>query len=145
MNPLTVRILFAFFLIAHGLVPVSLTNVPVPAPGALRTPYLPSWWRTNIDSVWPASRIGLPPEVVQTAGWLLWLSWAVLLAAAGAGLLGFPGLGVLWQTLASAGAVLSLILLVFYWHPWLILGLLINAFILAGVFAGWFTRWFAVQ
>jgi hypothetical protein len=42
MNPSSLRIFFAIFLIAHGLVTISLATAPVPQPGALRTPYLPA-------------------------------------------------------------------------------------------------------
>lgn len=143
MSPSTLRILFALFLIAHGAITMSLATVPVPAPGALRTPYMPAWWRADTDSDWPASRQGLSPSLVRTAGWVLWLAVLVLFAAAGIGLLGLPGLNIFWQPLVTAGAVVSLILLVLYWHPWLVLGVLINAVLLAGGLSGWFTRWFA--
>jgi hypothetical protein len=39
LSPSTLRILIAVFLIAHGLVHYSLTTVPIPASGALRTPF----------------------------------------------------------------------------------------------------------
>jgi hypothetical protein len=83
------------------------------------------------------------PAIVQTAGWVLWLAVLVLFAAAGVGLLGLPGLSAIWQPLASVGAVLSLVLLALYWHPWLVMGVVLNTGILAGVYAGWFTHWFA--
>jgi hypothetical protein len=44
----------------------------------------------------------------------------------GLGALGVPGLKEIWQTTAAVSAVVSLILLVIYWHPWLILGVLID-------------------
>jgi hypothetical protein len=145
MNPSTLRILFAVFLFAHGLMTMSLATVPVPAPGAMHTPYFPAWWRANVDDTWPAMRMGLNPSLVRTAGWLLWLAILVLFAAAGAGLLGLPGLAGFWQSLALTAAVISLVLLVFYWHPWLVVGVLLNIGIAAGVYLGWFTRWFAVE
>jgi len=141
MNANTLRILFGAFLIAHGFLTMSLSTVPVPAPGAVHTPYLPAWWRPDVESTWPASRLGLPDTIVRTIGWILWLAALVLFAAAGAGQLGLPGLNALWPALAAAGAGISLLLLGFYWHPWLVLGVLINAGILAGVLAGWFTPW----
>jgi hypothetical protein len=36
-------------------------------------------------------------------------------------------------------------LLTFYWHPWLVVGVLLNIGIAGGVYLGWFTRWFAVR
>lgn len=143
VSPTTVRTLFAVFLIAHALMTMSLATVPVPQPGALRTPFFPGWWRTNIDPLWPVARLGISPAVVQTAGWVLWLAASLLLALAGIGLLGLPGLNAIWQGLAVGGAVVSLLLLGLYWHPWLVVGILLNLGIVAGVWAGWFTRWFA--
>ena len=121
---------------------MSLATVPVPAAGTLRTPYFPAWWRVDVDSAWPVSRLWLKPSVVRTAGWVLWLAALILFAAVGMGLLGLSGLSGLWQPLAVIAAVLSLFLLLLYWHPWLVLGVLLNVGILAGVYAGWFTRWF---
>lgn len=138
-----IRTLFALFLIAHGLITMSLATVPVPAPGALRTPYFPAWWRENVDSNWPISRLGLNPGLTRTTGWLLWLAALILFAGAGLGVLGVPLLSALWQPLAGIAAVLSLVLLVFYWHPWLVLGVVLNMGMLAGIYTGWFTSWFS--
>lgn len=143
MNSSSFRIVFAILLILHGLMTMSLSTVPVPAPGALRTPYFPSWRRADVDSHWPASKLGLNPAVVRTTGWLLWLAATILFTAAGLGLLGVPGLASIWQALAVIGAVVSLILLALFWHLWLILGVLINIFILVGSYTHWFTRWFS--
>lgn len=139
---MTMRIIFALFLIAHGLVTMTLATVPVSAPGAVRTPYLPGWWRADTDSAWPVSKLGLNLLLVRTAGWLLWLAALVLLTAAGLGLFGLPGLNTIWQALATAGAAVSLVLLVFYWHPWLALGVIINLGILLSGVVGWLSRWF---
>jgi hypothetical protein len=145
MSPATVRTFFAIFLIAHGLMTMSLSTVPVPALGALHTPYFPAWWRDNVDNTWPASRLGIPVGIIRIVGSSLWMAVLVCFAAAGAGLLGLPGLNSLWQIFAAAGAFNSLILLALYWHPWLFIGLLLNISILVSIFAGWFTRWFPTQ
>lgn len=144
MNPTTLRLILGIFLVAHGFMTMSLATVPVPVQGSIHTPYFPAWWRPNIDDTWPASRMGLPGGIIRTVGSILWLAALVCFASAGAGLLGLPGLNSLWQLFASAGAVISLILLAFYWHPWLVLGVLINVGMLAGVFTGWFTRWLMI-
>ncbi|MEM5773388.1 MAG: hypothetical protein AAGU05_00195, partial [Anaerolineaceae bacterium] len=73
MNTNTVRTLFVLFLLAHGWVHFSLTQVPLPQPGALRTPFFPSWWRNAVDPQWPASKLGLAPETTRTMGWILWV------------------------------------------------------------------------
>jgi hypothetical protein len=140
MNPSTLSTLFGIFLIAHGLVTMSLATVPVPAPGALRTPFFPAWWRRDIDQAWPVNRLGLNPGLVRTLGWVLWLAVLILFLAAGLGSFGLAGLNAIWQSLAAVGAVLSLVLLVLYWHPWLVVGAVLNIGILAGVYLGWFAK-----
>jgi hypothetical protein len=45
---------------------------------------------------------------------------------AGLGLVGVPGLSNVWQAAAVIAASLSLLLLVLYWHPWLVIGALLD-------------------
>jgi hypothetical protein len=143
MNSNTFRVLFSLFLIAHGLVTMSMAFVPVPKPGAQHTPFFPSWWRDNVDESWPINRLNLPLNVVRTSGWILWMGATIGFVLAGVGLLGLPGFTQFWQLFALAAAIISLILLVLFWHPWDILGLLLNFGILAAGVFGWFTRWFS--
>jgi hypothetical protein len=42
------------------------------------------------------------------------------------GTLGVPGLSEIWQAAAGFSAVVSLILLILFWHPWLVVGVLID-------------------
>lgn len=126
MSASTLRVLIALILVTHGLIHFSLTTVPTPEPGALRTPFWPSWWRTDIDSHWLASQMGLPATLVRTFGWLLWIAVVIGFTLGGLGLVGAPGLNTIWQALLIVGSIASLILLAFYWHPWLIMGAVIN-------------------
>ncbi|RPJ39318.1 MAG: hypothetical protein EHM21_15815 [Chloroflexi bacterium] len=137
MNTSTIRILLALFMIAHGLVHLSLTLVPAPQPGGMHTPFWPGWWRTDTDPAWLASRMGLSTNAVRTAGWLLWMAALVAFVLAGLGRLGLPGLAALWAPLAAAGSLASLILLAFYWHPWFIAAAGINLILLAGIWMHW--------
>lgn len=137
MNANTLRIFIAIFLIAHGLVHFSLTYVPTPKPGELRTPFWPSWSRTDTDPAWLASRLGLSNNVVRGLGSTILLLTMAGFSLAGLGLLGVPGLNQIWQGTAILGAVASLLLLIFYWHPWLIAGVLINLAVFAGLALHW--------
>jgi hypothetical protein len=136
------RILFALFLIAHGLVNVVMAMVPVAKPGEARTPYYPSWWRTDVDEKWPISRMGLKPEIVRPVGVALWVSAAGLFVLAGIGLLGMPFLVKLWQPLALTAAIISVVLLGLVWHRDEIFGLLLNIGVGAGVLTHLFDKWF---
>lgn len=133
----TVRILFAVFLLAHGWVHMSLAQVPAPKPGALRTPFMPSWWRSDVDPAWPALKLGLAPGAARTLGWVLWLLVVIGYSLSALALLFVPGQAGLWQGLTAGSSVLSLVLLGLYWHPWLPVGVLIDLLLLAGVILRW--------
>jgi hypothetical protein len=137
MSPSTLRILIAAFFIAHGWIHFSLTTVPVPAPGALRTPFWPSWKRTDIDPLWPAARLKLAPAAVRMLGSILWVTALTGFCLAGLGLLVLPGTPILWQSTAVIGSAASLILLALYWHPWLPVGVLIDLAVIAAIAFHW--------
>lgn len=137
MNTMTIRILLVVFLLAHGWIHLSLSQVPVPQPGALRTPFFPAWWRAALDPSWPVSKVGLSPNVTITVGWVLWLSVTVLYVLSGLALLVAPSSTALWQGGVVIASILSLVLLALYWHPWLPIGILIDLALLAAVFLRW--------
>lgn len=137
MPSTTIRIFIALFLIAHGLIHMSLSNVPVPQPGAMHTPFWPSWWRAEIDKTWPISRLGLPDGFVRTLGWVLWLVVTVGFAIAGLGLLGLPVVNAIWPAAAVGSSVISILLLALYWHPWFVMGPTLDLLILAAIYFHW--------
>ena len=62
-------------------------------------------------------------------------------SGAGLGLLGVPLLSGLWQPMAAASALTSLVMLGLYWHPWLVVSALLDVAVLAAlVWPGWATR-----
>lgn len=145
MNATVIRIVIAVLLIAHGLVHLSMAFVPLPQPSGLRTPFWPTWWRNATDPQWLASKTGLSASVVQTAGWLLWGGSLILYVLAGFGLFGFPGLNGIWAQLTLGGSVLSLLLLVFYWHPWLFVGAALSLAFLLMTLIHWPASLFAAS
>lgn len=137
MNPTLLRILFVLFILAHGWIHMSLAQVPVPQPGALRTPFFPSWWRDAVDPAWPVSKLDLSPELTRTLGWVLWGAVTALYVLAAAALLFFPHSSSVWQGLMIGASVASLALLGLYWHPWLPVGILIDLALIASVLLRW--------
>ena len=131
------RIIIALILIAHGVVHFILTLVPIAEPGAKRTPFWPSWRRDATDPAWLASRLGLPAHWVRRIGYVLWVAALIGFVLAGLGLIGLPGLNLIWTITASFGAVASLILLLFYWHPSLFTAVIFNLAVLASVAFLW--------
>ena len=134
MNPATLRIVLIVFLLAHGWIHMSLAQVPPPQPGAIRTPFFPSWWRDSVDPQWTISKLGAAPQTARTLGWILWVAVMALYTLSAAALLFAPGQTALWQGFAAAASVVSLVLLVLYWHPWLPIGVLLDLALLAVVF-----------
>lgn len=134
MNPNTLRIVIALFLIAHAWIHVGLAQVPLPQPNGLRTPFFPSWWRDAVDTTWPVSKLGLAPQAARPLGWGLWMLVTVGYVAAGLALLLTPGQTVLWQSLAAGASGLSLLLLALYWHAWYPVGVLIDLGLLAAIY-----------
>jgi hypothetical protein len=57
---------------------------------------------------------------------------------AGLGVFGVPGLDQIWRTTAVVSAAVSLLLLGLFWHPWLIVGVLIDiGIIFSLLWANW--------
>jgi hypothetical protein len=130
---LSIRILIAVFLIAHAFIHASLSWVPLPKPGEMRTPFFPSWQRADVDPLWPIMKTGLPASAVRTIGWVLWVAVTVTGLLSAFGLAGLPGLSAIWQPCAGISAVLSIILIAAFWHPWLPVGILIDLVVLASL------------
>lgn len=143
MSPTLVRVLIAVFFVVHGLMYAGLTTVPMPEPGGLRTPFWPSFWRPNVDPHWLASRLGLPAGAVVSIGTVLWMLALAGFVLAGLGLLGVPGLREIWAPASGVAAAVSLVLFLFYWHNWYVVGAAINVAVLIGIGLSWPAALFA--
>jgi hypothetical protein len=108
--------------------------VPISKPGAIRTPFFPSWKRSDTDPKWPISKLGLPESLVRIAGSILLLAVTVAFCLVALGLFGVPGLKTIWIPLASGASIASILLIVFFWHPWLPAGILLDVAILAAIY-----------
>ena len=119
------RTVYGFFLIAHGLVHTGLAAAPRPdLPGAAPFTF---WTRPS----WLLE--GLGESIARPISMALWIGSTVLFVAAGLGVLGIPGVREIWQGLTIASAVISLLLLLLIWHPWLIVGALLDVAILLAI------------
>ena len=115
------------FLVLHGLVHSGLAaapvpNDPAPKPGAFFTDPACSWFLTRLGFSSKAIAItGISLVALATFGFVL----------ARLGVLGVAGLAGVWLQLGVASAAVSLFLLAIFWHPWLVVGILIDIGILA--------------
>lgn len=126
--------LFALLLIAHGLVHAGLAAAPIPndpdsKPGAFFTATARSWL---------LPRLGLNASTVQWVGIILVALATLGFVLAGLGVFGVPGLNSIWQTVTVISACVSLLLLILYWHTWLIVGVLIDVGLLVALL---WVRW----
>ena len=128
------RTVLGIFLIGHGIAHAGLASAPDPSdsdtnPGAFFTQRGRSRLFQYLD---------LDPLLVQRTGVVLVVISSVGFILVGMGVLGVPGLKMIWQGLVLISAVTSLILLFLFWHPWIILGVVIDVgLIFLVVLNGW--------
>ena len=116
------RTFFGLFLIAHAVAHAGLAAAPIPddpdpKPGA---------FFTEVSRSWLFQKLGLDGAVVKKIGIILVILTVLGFIIAGLGGLGISELNKIWSTAAGLSAGVSLILLILFWHPWLIVGVLID-------------------
>ena len=121
-------IVAAGFLLAHGLIHVSyVTKPPAAEPGAPAWPF-------HLDDSWGLSYLHVPRQVQRRSGVVLTAAVVACFAVAALVLaVGSPA----WQPVAAVAALLSFVQLVVWFHPWLSLGLILDATILAVAWGVW--------
>lgn len=127
-----VRVLFGLFLVAHGLVHAGyVARAPAPTPGAPEWPF-------EMSRSWLITAVGMDAAVVRMIGAALVVATIVAFAGAGLAWLGFVVPSAWWAALTMAGAGMSLVVLLVFFHPWLVIGLAIDAALLSLVAGtGW--------
>jgi hypothetical protein len=128
------KIIIALFLIAHGLVHAGLAAAPNPNDPETK----PGAFFTSPERSWLLPNLGINSSAVQWIGIILVALATLGFILAGLGVFGIPGLAEAWRTIAVFSAVVSLLLLVLFWHPWIIVGILIDIGILLSIlWADW--------
>jgi hypothetical protein len=115
-----VRILVGLFLVAHGLVHLLYF---APRPDDPTYPFVP-------EDRWFARFPGFRPSAARAVARTLAVVCAIGFAISGVGLLASANL---WEPAAVIGATASLVLMVLFFHPWLVIGIAIDVLILASV------------
>ncbi len=109
------------FLIAHGLVHLLyVTPRPKDDPSY---PFVP-------EARWIARAVGIAPATAKTVAGVMALLSAVLFAIAGIAALADASM---WQPTAVVASVTSLVLMLLFFHPWLLIGVAIDVAIIADV------------
>jgi hypothetical protein len=119
-----VRIVFGLLLLAHGLIHASyLAPAPPAKAGGPEWPF-------DMAKSWLVTGLGLDLGAVRTIGTVL---VAVVVIGFALAALSWLGVGVpqeWWPPLAVSSAVASAVLLGAFFHPWLVLGFVIDAVLL---------------
>ena len=125
------KLLLGAFVIAHGAIHASYLTPRPPA-----TPQGPAWPFT-LERSWILTPIGIGPGVTRLLGSVLAVATFAAFTLAAASVVGLVSAD-LWSAAAGFGAASSIVLLALFFHPWLVLGLLIDMGLLALVLIG---RW----
>jgi len=125
-----VKLLLAGFLLAHALIHVSyLTPAPPRTAGGPEWPF-------ELARTWLVTGLQLDPAIARSLGVALIAVTATLLVAAALATVGWLVPSSWWSRLVVSGAAFSMLTLALYFHPWLLLGVAIDATLLWAVLVG---------
>jgi hypothetical protein len=127
------KILIAFLLILHGLIVIGQSSSSFNPVGGVKNPAWLSWWPSNLGQSWLLSGLGIQHSVLARAGGALWLAAGIALVAAGLGVAGLVVPSTLWRSLALTGAIISLVMLIIYLHPFYGIGIGASIVLLAAL------------
>lgn len=133
------KYLIAIILVAHGLI-VSAQSVGNFGSGnsQIVNPSWLSWFPITLGRSWFLTAFKLEGTLLDKIFGLIWLVSGLCIVAAALGILGFIIPKELWRPLAIYGASGSLVMLLLYFHPFLIIGILLDVAILATLL---WTKW----
>lgn len=127
------KILIAVLLVVHGLIVAAQSSSSLSPGKALANPSWLSWFPARLGQSWLLLKLGTEQSFLARAGGILWLAGGLALVAAGLGIFGFIIPFTWWRGLALAGAVISLVMLAVYAHPFYILGVGASVLLLAAL------------
>jgi hypothetical protein len=125
------KLLLAAFLFAHGAIHLSYLSPRPPATAS------GPQWPFALDRSWLLTPFGVGTEVMRLLGIALAAVTLVAFTVAAASALGIAPSAV-WTPAVASGAAASIALLAVFFHPWVVLGVVIDVALLAAVLLG---RW----
>jgi hypothetical protein len=123
---MVLKLFLAAFLFLHGALHVSYLAPRPPA-----TPGGPDW-PFNLERSWLLTASSVAPELTRMLGLALVVMTLAAFTVAAAAMLGIIP-GGLWPVGVALGAGSSLALLVLFFHPWLVIGVVIDLALLVVV------------
>jgi len=131
-------LLIGAMLIAHGLIVAAQSTGTFGGGKAIANPSWLKWWPTALGQSWLLVGLGVEQTVAARLAGVFWLIAGVSLIAAGLGVFGVLVPQGWWRTLAIGGAGMSLLMLLFYLHPFYGIGVGTSAGILVALL---WARW----
>lgn len=116
------HVIFGILLILHGVITLAISGGTFAPTADIPNPRWLGWWPTQLGTSW-----------IPGLGWLggaTWLVAGILLLGAGLGFFGFQIPVSWWVPLAICGAIVGLIALVLYFHPYYVPAVIINGVVL---------------
>jgi hypothetical protein len=123
------RYLIGGMLIVHGLIVAAQSNGAFGGGGPSSNPSWLKWWPTALGQSWLLVGLGLEQTVAAWFAGVLWLIAGVTLLVAGLGVFGV----LVPQGWWIGGAAMSLLMLLFYLHPFYGIGTGLSAAILVAL------------
>lgn len=132
------RLLIGGMLIVHGLIVAAQSTGTFGRGDPITNPSWLNWWPTALGQSWLLVGLGVEQMVAARLAGVFWLIGGVALVAAGLGVFGVLVPQEWWRTLAIGGAGMSLLMLLFYLHPFYGIGAGASAAILVALL---WARW----
>jgi hypothetical protein len=127
------KLIIAVLLILHGLIVAGQASGSFSPTGGVQNPAWLNWWPVNLGQSWLLSTLGIEQTLLARMGGILWLVAGAALVTAGLGVLGFVVPPAGWRSLALFGAVISLVMLAVYLHPFYGIGIGASVVLLAAL------------
>jgi hypothetical protein len=127
------QVVLGILLIVHGFIVAAQSSSSFKPTVGPANPAWISWWPVNLGQSWLLIPSGAEQSILAKAGGILWLAAGLALIAAGLGILGFVVPMGWWRSLALAGAIISLVMLAIYLHPFYGVGIGASALLLAAL------------
>lgn len=116
------KIVFGILLLLHGFIVAAQSSGSFKPTSGAANPAWMTWFPVNLGQSWLFTKLNIASSAGVKALGVVWLIAGVALMLAALGVFGFLVPASWWRILALAGAVLSLVLLTLYFHPFYLVG-----------------------
>jgi len=127
------KIVFGILLLLHGFIVCAQSSASFKPRGGTPNPAWLALFPANLGQSWLFGKLGVEQAAGVKALGILWLAAGFALIAAALGIFGFLIPLPWWRGLALAGALLSLLMLALYFHPFYAVGIAASVILLVAL------------